>query len=408
MYYFKLIIYIFIFTLKFIFVILPSVIFISKNKKQNIPQKAEKRNLIYISFIEWQGAYQRPQHLADNLSEKMNVFYISVNRIHHLIKRNHNISSYDPIEKIKNNLTVISPAAFPFDSKFSFFRALNNIIILYAIKKYISKEDRDNAVVMVNAPYFNSAIDRLDYSILVYDIMDELTYGKLSLVNDEINLMKKADILTAGTNSVCENKTRISGREIKFIPCGVDYEHFHAPVENHPEKPDRIDDIEKPIVGFFGAINERIDFEIVNYLCDKVIANFLFIGPVYSSAGELPEYNNLFFIGSVDYQNLPRYLYYFDIAIVPYKLTEGIQYVNPVKVLEYMAGERTVISTAIPDVEKFFGDCVEIANSKEEFGDLLNKLLVHKNIRKIKIGNEKAQSRSWSKMADEFYSEIIK
>ncbi|MCX7767121.1 MAG: glycosyltransferase, partial [Candidatus Sumerlaeia bacterium] len=171
--------------------------------------------------------------------------------------------------------------------------------------------------------------------------------------------------------------------------------------------PKDLNHITHPMVGYFGEINERIDWDVITELAKKLPeVNFVFIGPVAVSLTALKKYQNLHFLGWRAYEILPRYLAGFDIAIVPYCLTAGVELVNPVKVLEYLAGEKPVISTDIADVRRFYGEAVFIAKDASEFIALIRQLITNPESgqEKIKVGKKLAQEKSWQMMAAEFCS----
>lgn len=361
--------------------------------------------VIIISFIEWQGAFQRPQHLARELAAGgLKVLYLSLLRIHRALSAP-NWLIYTQGKELQSNLTVITPLAFPLDLSFSLFCKLNNLILLAFINRY--RHQISNPYVIVNAPFFNSVVFKMNYRRLLYDIMDELTSMPLpELKQAEVNLIKRADVVTSGTAALAELKSSLR-ENIKFISCGVDYEHFSKSTDKQQPLPAELARIPHPIVGYFGAVNERIDWELITEVAKNLPeVNFVFIGPIAVSLTGLKKHSNLHFMGWRPYEILPRYLAGFDIAIVPYRLTAGVELVNPVKVLEYLAGEKPVISTDIADVRRFYGEAVFITKDASEFIALIRQIIANpgESQEKIKLGKKLAQEKSWQMMAAEFRS----
>ncbi|MCD6384896.1 glycosyltransferase [Candidatus Sumerlaeota bacterium] len=365
---------------------------------------AESPTIIIISFVEWQGAFQRPQHLAQQLALMgFKVYYFSLLRVHRALQSPEWLAFHKGKSETPN-LRVITPVSFPLDARFSFFRAINNEILLLFIRRFCRSGGRP--YVIVNAPFFNSVVFRMDYQRLLYDIMDELTAGRGGerLKADENELIKRADVLSSGTMAVAELKKKIRP-DITFISCGVDYEHFSRAMSESITIPEDIARIPHPIVGYFGAVNERVDYLLLSELAKQLPhTNFVFIGPISVNISSLLTHRNVFFLGWRAYQELPAYLKAFDVAIVPYRLSEGVEYVNPVKVLEYLAGGKPVVSTAIADVERFYSDVVFIARDVSEFASIIQQLIANPEMAKQRIerGKQVAQLRSWRAMAEEF------
>ncbi len=370
----------------------------------------EKRPpIILISFIEWQGAFQRPQHLAQELARMgYEVFYFSLLRIHRAVAHPE-WTPYTSAQKEEKGLTVVTPLAFPLDSRYNFFRTLNNAILLRNIHRLCNAFQPP--FLIVNAPYFNSCVFNISYNKLLYDVMDELTADKMGsrLKADEQILLNGANMVTSGTTGVAELKKGIRP-DIRFVSCGVDYDHFARAALAEPEVPEDISHIPHPVVGYFGAVNERIDYALVRTLAEKLPeVNFLYIGPVSVNVSMLSNLANIFFIGWRSYDSLPEYLRTFDIASVPYRLEDGVEYVNPVKILEYLAGGKPVISTDIPDVRRFYGDVVYLAPDAQCFVDHVKHILANPEHSRDKIrhGQELARQRSWHAMAQEFARNLI-
>ncbi|HUT25988.1 MAG TPA: glycosyltransferase, partial [Sumerlaeia bacterium] len=159
----------------------------------------------------------------------------------------------------------------------------------------------------------------------------------------------------------------------------------------------------RPIVGFFGAINERLDADLLTGLAERMPeASIVLVGPIYRRFGGLREAPNVHSTGLKPYAELPRYLAAFDCAIVPYRLDAGIEFVQPVKILEYLAGGKPVVSTAIPDVAALYSDTVRIARGgPEDFVRQVREALAEGSARRDEY-MAVARRRSWEDMARDF------
>ena len=92
------------------------------------------------------------------------------------------------------------------------------------------------------------------------------------------------------------------------------------------------------------------------------------LGPVVKiDPSELPQAPNLHFLGMKDYQELPSYLAYFDVALVPFAMNEATRYLSPTKTLEYLAAGKPVVAAPIADIVELYGDYVRIAETPQEY-----------------------------------------
>jgi UDP-galactopyranose mutase len=129
--------------------------------------------------------------------------------------------------------------------------------------------------------------------------------------------------------------------------------------------------ISHPRIGFFGVVDERMDLKLLEAIAQlKPDWNFVIIGPVVKiDPATLPVASNIFYLGSKSYEDLPEYLGGWDVAMMPFALNESTKFISPTKTPEYLAGGKTVVSTAIRDVVDPYGDngLVYIANEANEF-----------------------------------------
>jgi glycosyltransferase involved in cell wall biosynthesis len=121
------------------------------------------------------------------------------------------------------------------------------------------------------------------------------------------------------------------------------------------------------------------------------------VGPVVKvDPRELPQASNLHWLGQRDYAELPAYLKGFDVCLMPFALNEATEYINPTKTLEYMAGGKPIVSTAIADVLHHFTPVVTVASSHDEFVAAVRRAVMAPDAALIERGLEHASHNSWS------------
>jgi len=98
----------------------------------------------------------------------------------------------------------------------------------------------------------------------------------------------------------------------------------------------------------------------------------------------------------------------FDICIIPFLLNPLTRSINPTKLLEYLAAGKPVVSTAIPDVERFYGEIVKIGKDKVEFEREINNLLSSDSNDLVQRGITFAKEKSWEGMTEKFIDIIEK
>ena len=132
------------------------------------------------------------------------------------------------------------------------------------------------------------------------------------------------------------------------------------------------------------------------------------IGPVHLDQSELPRRTNLHYFGLKPHELLPAYARGFDIALIPFRITPATVHLNPVKTLEYMAAGLPIVSTRIPDIERFYSHIVHIASSHDEFLQEIELILNSNDRSRVNQGLALAQRASWQSMTDQINAALFR
>lgn len=212
----------------------------------------------------------------------------------------------------------------------------------------------------------------LDSVCTVYDCMDELAnfrFAPPQLLGLERELLATADIVFTGGYSLYEAK-RDRHPNIHPFPSSVDRPHF-AQARAMDAEPDDQARIRMPRLGFYGVVDERMDLDLLATLADAHPEwSLIIVGPVVKiDPAELPQRANIHYLGSKRYEELPAYLGGWDVALMPFAINDSTKFISPTKTPEYLAGGRPVVSTAITDVIRHYGDLegVFIADDADAF-----------------------------------------
>ncbi len=128
-------------------------------------------------------------------------------------------------------------------------------------------------------------------------------------------------------------------------------------------------DIPKPRLSFFGVIDERLDAEIITRLADKRPGwQIILVGPVIKiDPSILPRRPNIHYFGQQPYADLPRFLAGWDVCLLPFACNAATRFISSTKTLEYMAAEKSIVSTPITDVAEPYGAIIYLADSATAF-----------------------------------------
>ena len=234
---------------------------------------------------------------------------------------------------------------------------------------------------------------------VVYDCMDELSQFRFAppeLIQNEQRLLDDADIVFTGGYELYEKK-RQQHDNTHCFGCGVEYDHFAQAQDTDQPIPDDIKDIKRPIVGWFGVIDERVDYDLIRETAAlRPDYTFVLVGPVVKvDPASLPQAENIHWLGGRDYKELPNYCRAFDVCMMCFAINEATEFINPTKALEYLATGKPVISTPVRDVLKQYSDLVDIVKTPQEFAEAIDRLIKDPNKDRIERGIEKARASSW-------------
>jgi UDP-galactopyranose mutase len=206
----------------------------------------------------------------------------------------------------------------------------------------------------------------------VYDCMDELSafrHAPPELLTRERELLERADIVFTGGTSLYEAK-RGRHSNVHAFPSSIDVPHFTQARELVAEPADQAL-IPGPRFGFCGVIDERMNLELLAATADAHPDwSLVVIGPVVKiDESDLPRRDNIHYLGSKAYPELPAYMAGWDVALMPFAINEATRFISPTKTPEYLAAGCPVVSTPIVDVVHHYGelDAVEIAGTPEAF-----------------------------------------
>ncbi len=235
--------------------------------------------------------------------------------------------------------------------------------------------------------------------LTVYDCMDELSKFRGAppeLVERERQLLAHADVVFTGGRKLFEAKSALHPN-CHFYGCGVDENHFGK--ARTPETAVSLDlaGIGKPILGYVGVIDERLDYELLAGLADANPEwSIVMVGPVVKvDPASLPRRANLHWLGQRAYADLPAFCKGFEVCLMPFALNEATEFINPTKALEYMATGRPIVSTAVADVVRNFGSVVHIAESADQFVSLCRQAVEAPHNAAVARGLEMVGQNSW-------------
>jgi len=275
--------------------------------------------------------------------------------------------------KVSDNVRVYSPLIIPFH-KYAFIKRINKFILVYSIKRVAKRLGFKKPILWIVIPHMSVVINNLDEKLVVYYCVDDFSslpgVDAKAILEHDVAVTEKADVIFTPSQPLYEKKTKMNSNTY-LSPHGVNIDHFAKVFNKDIDVPEEMRGFDKPIIGFFGLIERWIDLELIKYVAQaKPQCSIVLIGRVVQDISSFDGIKNVHFLGAHPYDLLPNYAKLFDVAVIPYKLNEQVYNANPIKLREYLAMGKPVVSVRSPEMEKF-SDVIYISDGYKEFVDVL-------------------------------------
>lgn len=374
------------------------------------------------SFSEWEeGVSNRNFHVLqqllqnDNVGKILAVDYLPLNfkralrnykeNIFLHLKRGEVIKQRPTykLTKVSDKLYVYSDVSFFWRPKFT----------LANIKKIALELNFSDIVAWSFFPFAALYWQSLGQKLTVFEAVDNwLNHSSYEKYKDQLKeayhlIENQADLIF----TVSPNLVNFFGDQpnVYWIPNGVDVKHYNQKFTLINRD---IADISKPIIGYIGVIQDRVDLKLLEYLAkENPSKSIVLVGPVWNEQDEakksLDAYENVYFLGYKAYQEAPMYIQQFDIGMIPHTKAEFSSSTNPMKMYEYLACGKPVVATQDAGTENV-ENMIAIAGSYSEFNNQINELLKNDSKELQQQRQDYVKKYSWISTVDKMMDLVTK
>jgi glycosyltransferase involved in cell wall biosynthesis len=318
-------------------------------------------------------------------------------------------SIFRGLKHIENGFWVFSPVSLPVNH-IRWLRPLNEALLALQISSAARRLKLHTPLVWVAVPVACNIARKLRKSKLVYQRTDRFEDTPLvnsqSVSQDDKTLKREADLTIYVSTSLYEQE-RAQCKRAFFLDHGVDYEIF-ASAEKKQEIPADMVDIKKPIIGYFGGIaDHKVDIELVQKLTTLLPEfSFVFVGDAPKDCCDNLAYANVRLLGQKPYEQIPHYGKCFDVAILPWRRNCWTEAANPIKLKEYLALGKPVVSTPFSELN-YYLDVVYQAKAPDEFAAAIVRALSENNAARIADRQNKVAPFTWDSKAGIVLNELF-
>jgi len=312
--------------------------------------------LLAFSHVRWDGVYQRPQNVMTRMGLRRSVLFVEEPMLGDGEPWLETMPVAPGVRVCRPHLANGGPAFGP--AQLADVESMLNA--------FMDHENISDHAAWLWTPAAVKLARALEPRAIIYDCTDELSAFPDVPAEYESELLAHADaVLTSGPGIFRARSD--SHPFVRCFPNSVDVAHFARATQS--QEPEDQEPLARPRLGYFGVIDERVDFRILDALA---LAHpeweIVLVGPaVRIDPATLPRHPNLHYIGPCGHADLPRYLSGWDLGILPLVTGDATRFLNPTQVLEYLAAERPVVSTPLDDVVELHGDIAYLGDGPEAF-----------------------------------------
>ncbi|MFJ9383228.1 glycosyltransferase [Peribacillus sp. NPDC101481] len=362
-------------------------------------------NVLMCEYLDVNTVFQVGSHYyAKNFQQdKYDVNWIN-QPTPYLFKRNIEFEEVSSGYKVFNPKVIMPFCKYPpFNTKFWANNYLNEFSRTFNKRLDVNQTD---ILWMTNVKMLKLA-DTIKHNFMIHRMADDFSgfsgaYKNMIYLQNEV--IKKSDLVLVSAKNLIDKANKFN-KNVIYLPNGVDTSRFENIEYSLPKE---YSNINGPKVIYVGALEDWFDYSLIlNSAITLKEVSFILIGNVSETAKNMfKEQENIFLLGKKAHDELPNYLYYADIGIMPFienKLTHSI---HPLKVYEYFAAGLPVVSRELEEVKEMNSPALLYKN-EEEFVSLIKELLV--TSKRTEVYKEYASNNTWEKryiQLKEYMSEI--
>ncbi len=353
--------------------------------QNNQISRLENQSIICFAPDPWESMWRNRHQIMSRLALNNKVLYIEPG-IPHLrqaikfLKRSltGKRSKDKHLRHIGNGLWVFRYPDWAFGSNRPALDRIGLKLRAIAISIAMQKLKLKTPILWVVNPRFWNVIKYFKKSTVCYQVVDNYAEApyfpeevRKELEKTEKTMLSLADLVIVTSPFLLSEKSKYHNN-VHLVRNAVDYKRF-APSLSPDNIPKDMEQIPKPIIGYVGVINKKLDLALLDAVARKRPQwSFVFIGDYYDPS--LPEdYSfinshspNVFLLGRRDVKEVPRYIHACNVCMLPYCRNDYTKAIDSLKLYEYFACEKPVVATDIPAIQEY-KQLVYVANDADDF-----------------------------------------
>jgi glycosyltransferase involved in cell wall biosynthesis len=326
-------------------------------------------SILCLSTAAWRGLWTRKQLIMKRLSTRNRVMYVEPQLSLAYLIRSGRAGAATGAQSWRNDGPVIlkPPPALPGQTRSNLVHRANLALLRRLLRRALGRAGWDPSILWFYDPSLARLAESWPSARLVYDCVDRhhAYPGRGRLLKSlERDLVERSCVVVATSRTLVRDFAPFR-RDVHLIPNGVDLSLFADPSPLPPDLLPR----GRPRIGFLGGIGEWVDLDLLKYVSLQHPYWWLCLaGPTASAVrlGELARRPNVRLVGRISREQIASFLREMDVCLLPFKVNPLTEAVSPLKLFEYFAAGKPVVSTPLPEVAAF-GPLAAVAGSPQEF-----------------------------------------
>lgn len=301
------------------------------------------------------------------------------------------------IVKVDERLWVMTPLVVPLPGS-KFVRTLNRWLVGLQTR-WVLRKLPGRPQLWSFAPDITNLHGAFGEDFCVYYCVDEFSafpgYDLETIRGLDRQMCESADLVVTSSRSLYEGKRRFNPQTVE-VPHGVLHQHFARALEPDFPEADDLRELPRPRIGFYGLIHEWQDLDLIARLAElRPQWSFVFVGKAQTDVQRFATIRNLHFLGRRSHDDLPHYSKGFDVAVIPHKVNELTRNMNPIKLREYLAAGLPVVSSPLPEVQRYEPE-VRIAEGVDGWLTALERSIADRNPEVDRRRSQRVAGEDWS------------
>ena len=369
-------------------------------------------NIVCLSSIDWDFLWQGHQQIMSAVAEQGNrVLFVESTGVRRPTPRDiprlwrrlrGGGRRRSDRRRRPDNVRVYSPVVLPFPFS-RVAQGVNRPILRRAIRRATRAWGSARPIVwnFLPTPLSRSLVRALNPALSIFHCVDHLAASgsAAARVSDsETGCFAEADLVFVTSQLLLDRARRLNAYA-HLCPSGVDFPRFAEVREGTAPLPGDLRALPRPIIGYLGGLHRWLDQALLSAVASRRPEwSFALVGPIQTDVSTLMRLPNVHALGSRGPDQVPGYLRAFDVATIPYRLTEYTHHVYPAKLNEYLAMGLGVVATPLFEIDRFnrdHGDIVAVAAGPEAFEAAVETALAGRGPADVERRVDVARANSW-------------